>query len=187
MGAGTEALPGTSSRVEGKVVVSRWAQVELYATFMKLTGEMEVVHPDRLSDGVNRAVRFLSLRDTRAEPLSVNYPVLSRVEPHTVIAKSAVILLCPLEEPDGDPDPGLRRKKIVHQAVFSSIAFSLVGDVHIEPGQTLQQQLEANPDDFLPLTNVSALWVPALSSETSAVQRAFALLNPAAILSFSER
>ncbi|MGA2283029.1 MAG: hypothetical protein ABSH07_05015 [Candidatus Dormibacteria bacterium] len=172
--------------MEGKVV-SGWTQVEVYATFMKLTGEMEVARPDRLSDGVNHAGRFLSLRDTRAEPLSVNYPVLSRVEPRTIIAKSAVILLCPLEEPEAERSPATRRKKATRQAVFNTVAFSLVGDIHLDPGQTLQEHLEAHPDDFLPLTNVSALWVPALSSETSTVQRPFALLNPAAILSFSER
>jgi hypothetical protein len=155
---------------------------------MKLTGEVEVPGADRLSDVVNRADRYLTLRDTRSEPLSVNYPVLSRVEPHTVIAKSAVILLCPLDgEPEGDHPPGSRRRKIAHQAVFNSIAFSLVGDIHLEPGQTLRQHLEAHPDDFLPITNVSALWVTAISSETSTVQHRFALLNPAAILSFSER
>ena len=172
--------------MEGKAV-SGWIQVEVYATFMKLTGEMEVTRPDRLSDVVNHAGRYLSLRDTRAEPLSVNYPVLSRVEPRTTIARSAVILLCPVAEPAAGPRTEARRSKAVHQAVFNSVAFSLVGDIHVDPGQTLEQLLEAHPDDFLPLTNVSALWVPALSSETSTVQRPFALLNPAAILSFSER
>ena len=177
---------GEPPRAEGKLV-SGWTQVEVYATFMKLTGEMEVAHPDRLSDSVNRAGRFFSLRDTRAEPLSVNYPVLSRVEPRTTIAKSAVILLCPLEEPAAEPRPETWRRKATHQAVFNTIAFSLVGDIHPDPGETLQEHLEAHPDDFLPVTNVSALWVPALSNDTSTVQRPFALLNPAAILSFSER
>jgi hypothetical protein len=175
-----------SARVEG-VVASRWTEVEVYATYIKLTGEVEVTGSDRLSDVVNGSGRYLSLRDTRAEPLSVNYPVLSRVEPRTTIAKSAVILLCPLEEAERERMPGTHRAKLSHQAVFNSVAFSLVGDIHLDPGQTLEQQLEAHPGDFLPLTNVSALWVTALSEETSAVQRVFALLNPAAILSFSER
>ncbi len=154
---------------------------------MKLTGEMEVVRPDRLSDSVNHPDRFLSLRNTRAEPLSVNYPVLSRVEPRTTITKSAVILLCPLDEPPEASSRGQRRYKLAHQAAFNTIAFTLVGDIHLDPGQTLRDHLEAHPADFLPLTNVSALWVTALSSETHAVQRRFALLNPAAILSFSDR
>jgi hypothetical protein len=154
---------------------------------MKLTGEVEVPGTDRLSDVVNQADRYLTLRDTRSEPLSVNYPVLSRVEPHTVIAKSAVILICPLDaQPEGD-HPEARRRKIAHQAVFNSIAFSLVGDIHLDPGETLRQHLEAHPGDFLPITNISALWVTAITSETSTVQHRFALLNPAAILSFSER
>src|SRR5487761_379234 len=166
--------------------MSGWTQVEVYATFIKLTGEMEL-RSDRLRDRVNGAARYLTLRNTRAEPLSVSYPVLSRVEPRTTIAKSAVILLCPLEEPGVDSSPGVRRRKVVHQAVFNTIAFSLVGDIHLDPSETLQQHLEANPGDFLPITNVSALWVTALSSATSAVQRPFALLNPSSILSFSDR
>jgi hypothetical protein len=174
-------------RVED-TTVSAWTQVEVYATFMKLTGEVEVAGGDRLSDVVNRADRHLILRNTRSEPLSVNYPVLSRVEPRTTIAKSAVILLCPLDdECEGDGVAALRRRKIAHQAVFNSIAFSLVGDIHLDPGETLLQHIETHPLDFLPLTNVSALWVTAISSETTTVQHRFALLNPAAILSFSER
>jgi hypothetical protein len=161
--------------------------VELYATFMKLTGEIDVVGPDRLSDSINHPGRFLTLRNTRAEPLSVNYPVLSRVEARTTIAKSAVILLCPLEEPGPAPESERRREKLRRQAAFNTMAFSLVGDIHLDPGQSLRDHLEAHPVDFLPLTNVSALWVTALSSETHAVQRRFALLNPATILSFSDR
>jgi hypothetical protein len=137
-------------------VTSRWAEVEIYASFMKLTGELEVVAPDRLSDSVNQAERYLELRDTRAEPLSVNYPVLSRVEPHTTIAKSAVILLCPLDEPSASADLELigsvRRPKLARQAVFNTVAFSLVGDIHLEPGQTLRERLESDPQGFLPLT-----------------------------------
>jgi hypothetical protein len=167
--------------------ISGWAQVEVYATFMKLTGDIEVVRPDRLSDSVNGSRRYLQLRNTRAEPLSVNYPVLSRVEPRTIIAKSAVILLCPLDEPGGNAASELRRAKVAHQVAINTIAFSLVADIHLEMGQTLLDHLERHPGAFLPLTNVSALWVTALSSETNAVQRSFALLNPGGILSFSDR
>jgi len=100
-----------SIRVEG-VVASRWTEVEVYATYMKLTGEVEVTGSDRLSDVVNGSGRYLSLRDTRAEPLSVNYPVLSRVEPRTTIAKSAVILICPLEEAERERIPSAHRAKL---------------------------------------------------------------------------
>ena len=166
---------------------SGWAEVEVYATFMKLTGELEVVRPDRLSDSVNGPRRYLQLRNATAEPLSVNYPVLSRVEPRTIIAKSAVLLLCPLDEPGGNAVSELRRAKVAHQVAINTIAFSLVADIHLEAGQTLLEHLERHPGAFLPLTNVSALWVTALSRETNAVQRPFALLNPAGILSFSDR
>ena len=60
-------------------------------------------------------------------------------------------------------------------------------DVHLEPHRTLQDHLERFRGDFLPVTSVSALWMGALGSETHALQRPFALLNPATILSFSQR
>ena len=164
--------------------MSDWTRVEVYATFMRLTGEMEIVRPDRVTDGVNRLGDFLHLRNSRAEPLSVSYPVLSRLEPRTTIAKAAVILICPLDEPPSAASP-LWREKLRHPATINTVAFSMVGDVHLDHRHTLQDHLERYPGDFLPVTNVSALWVTALSAETQTVQRPFALLNPASILSFS--
>lgn len=166
--------------------MSDWTRVEVYATFMKLTGEMEIVRPDRLSDSINRFGEFLHLRNARAEPLSVNYPVLSRLEPRTTIAKASVILLCPLDEPK-DGNSAMWREKQAQAAAINTQAFSLVGDVHLEARHSLEDHLERYPGDFIPVTNVSALWVTALSSETHAVQRPFALLNPATILSFALR
>jgi hypothetical protein len=166
--------------------VSNWTRVEVYATFMKLTGEIEVVQPDRLTDSVNRFGQYIQLRNSRAEPLSVNYPVLSRLEPRTTIAKAAVILLCPMEE-SGEGNSAMWREKVHQPAAINTSAFSLVGDVHLEPRNSLQDHLERYPGDFLPITNLSALWVTAISSETHALQRPFALLNPGAILSFSHR
>lgn len=166
--------------------MSDWTKVEIYATFMKLSGEMEIVRPDRLSDSINRFGSFIQLRNARAEPLSVSYPVLSRLEPRTVIAKSSVILICPIDEAH-DGLSAMWREKVAQAASINTQAFSLVGDVHLEPRHSLEDQLERYPGDFIPVTNVSALWVTALSSETHALQRPFALLNPESILSFSLR
>jgi hypothetical protein len=135
--------------------VSGWREVEIYGTFIRLTGELEVIGAERLSDSINRFGAYLQVRNSRAEPLSTNYPVLSRLEPRVTIAKAGVILVSPLEE--------------------------------VPDGNDLQDHLERHPGDFLPVTNLSALWITAITNETHAVQRAFALLNPASILSFSLR
>ena len=70
-----------------------------------------------------------------------------------------------------------------YAASINTSAISLVGDVHLSPGNDLQDHLERHPGDFLPVTNLSALWITAITNETHAVQSAFALLNPASILS----
>jgi hypothetical protein len=166
--------------------VSGWREVEIYGTFIRLTGELEVIGAERLSDSINRFGAFLQVRNSRAEPLSTNYPVLSRLEPRVTIAKAGVILVCPLEEvPDGNS--AMWRETVSYAASINTSAISLVGDVHLSPGNDLQDHLERHPGDFLPVTNLSALWITAITNETHAVQRAFALLNPASILSFSLR
>ena len=165
-----------------------WRPVEVFATFMKVVGEIEVEPPHRLTDVVNRVGDYLELRAAVAEPLSVNYPVLSKREERTVIAKQSVILISPREQVgDVVGNPAMWREKESRAAAIHTVAFSMVADVHLEPRLTLRDQLERYRTDFLPVTNLSALWVAALGTETHALQRAFALLNPAAILSFSER
>ena len=168
--------------------MSYWRPVEVYATFMKVVGEIEVAPPHRLTDVVNRVGDFVELRNAVAEPLSVNYPVLSKREDRATIAKQSVILVAPREQVgDSAGNPALWREKVVQPVAIHTVAFSMVADVHLEPRQTLRDQLERYRTDFLPVTNVSALWVASLTAETHALQRAFALLNPATILSFSER
>jgi hypothetical protein len=168
--------------------MSYWRAVEVYASFMKVVGEIEVTPPHRLTDVVNRVGDYVELRNAVAEPLSVNYPVLSKREERTTIAKQSVILVCPKEQV-GDivGNPAMWREKFMQPAAIHTTAFSMVADVHLEPRHTLRDQLERYRTDFLPVTNVSALWVASLNAETHALQRAFALLNPATILSFSER
>ena len=167
--------------------MSDWRALEIYATFMKVTGDLEVIGHERLTDSVNRFGDYLQLRNSRAEPLSVNYPVISRMEEKTTIAKAAVVMVCPVEDLEGGGNAQMWREKDVQPVSINTVAFSLVADVHLEPRRSLQDQLERFRGDFLPVTNVSALWVAALGSETHALQRPFALLNPATILSFSQR
>ncbi len=164
--------------------MSGWAGVEVYGTFIKVTGEMEVLGVDRLSDSVNRYGAFLTVRNCRSEPLSVNYPVLSRPEPRMTIAKAGIILVCPLEQ-STEGNSVMWREMVPHAASINTAAFSLVGDVHLAPGHDLQDHLERHPGDFLPVTNLSALWITTITTETHAVQRPFGLLNPATILSFA--
>jgi hypothetical protein len=168
--------------------MSYWRAVEVYASFMKVVGEIEVTPPHRLTDVINSVGDFVELRNAVAEPLSVNYPVLSKREERTTIAKQSVILVCPKEQV-GDivGNPAMWREKLPVPAAIHTVAFSMVADVHLEARHTLRDQLERYRTDFLPVTNVSALWVASLNAETHALQRAFALLNPATILSFSER
>jgi hypothetical protein len=166
--------------------MSDWRTIEIYSTFIQVTGELEIVRPDRVSDTVNRFGDYLHLRDGRAEPLSVSYPILSRTEPVVTISKAGVVVLCPIDDA-ADGNPALWREKVTQPATINTHSFSMVGDVYVEPRHTLQDHLERYPGDFIPVSNVSALWVMAISSGTHALQRPFALLNPAAIVSFSLR
>lgn len=166
--------------------MSDWRTLEIYATFIKVTGDLEIVRPDRLIDTVNRFGDYLQLRNARAEPLSVNYPILSRSEARLTVAKAAVGLICPLDDA-GDGNPAMWREKVAQPASINTQAFSMVGDVHLEPRLSLQDHLERFPGDFIPVTNVSAVWVTAIATGTQAIQRPFALLNPSSILSFAIR
>lgn len=163
-----------------------WRRVEIYGTFVRVTGEVELAGAERFSDTVNRVGAFLHLRGARSEPLSVNYPVLSRAEPLVAVSKAAVILLCPLDDAR-EGNPAMWRETVPCAAAFNTAAFTMVGDVHLSPGQNLEDHLERHPGDFLPVTNVSALWITSIGGEPQALQRPFALVNPATMLSFTLR
>jgi hypothetical protein len=166
--------------------MSDWRTIEIYSTFLKVTGGLEIVRPDRVSDVVNRFGDYLHLREGRAEPMSLSYPVLSRSEAQLTVTKAAMVLMCPIDD-GGDGNPALWREKLASPAVITTESFSMIGDVHLEPRHSLQDHLERYPGDFIPMTNISALWITAMSADINTVQRSFALLNPAAILSFALR
>jgi hypothetical protein len=165
--------------------VSGWRQVEVYGAFMKVSGSLEIFGAERLSDSVNRFGNFLRLRNATSEPLSSRFPVLSRLEDRATIAKSGIILICPVEA-GAEGTAAMWVERVAHPASINTAAFALVGDVHLEPAHSLEDHLDRHPGDFLPVTNLSALWITN-REETHALQRAFALLNPSSILSFSLR
>ena len=166
--------------------MSGWRRVEIYGTFVRVTGEVELGGAERFSDTVNRVGAFLHVRSARSEPLSVNYPVLSRAEPLVAVSKAAVILVCPLD--DGrEGNPAMWRETVPYAAAFNTAGFTMVGDVHLTPGQNLEDHLERHPGDFLPVTNLSALWITSIGGEPQALQRPFALVNPGTLLSFTLR
>lgn len=160
--------------------------VEVFAAFVKVSGHLEMVRPHRLTDSVNRGGEFLHLHDAEVQPLAPGCPVLSSAGSLTTVARSEAILICPLGE-GREGNPTMWREKQRQPVAITTFAYSLVGDVHLEPRHTLQDQLERFRGDFIPITAVSALWIAAIGTQTQAVQRPFALLNPAAILSFSLR
>jgi hypothetical protein len=163
-----------------------WRLVEIYATFMKVTGEIEVIPPDRLTDAVNRFGNYLTVRKARTESLTVNFPVLSREEKEATIRKTSVVLICP-EDGGSAGNRAMWRHKDAHAVAVNTEAFSLVGDVHLDHRNTMEDHLERYPGDFIPVTNVSAIWVAGPGARTHSVQRPFALLNPTSILSFALR
>jgi hypothetical protein len=165
--------------------VTGWREIEVYGAFMKVSGALEMVGAERLSDSINRFGNFLHLRNARSEPLSTSYPVLSRLEDSATIAKAGIILVCPLDDAT-ESNSAMWRERVPHAAAINTAAFSLVGDVYLEAAHTLEDHLDRHPGDFLPMTNLSALWITT-TSETHALQRPFALLNPTSILSFSLR
>jgi len=166
------------------------ARIEVCSTFLRIRGSLRIQPPFRLSDEVNRLVDYLELEDTTTEPLMSTYPVVSAQESNTTIAKSAVVLVT-VESGSPQHNPMMWMEKIRHQVVLNTTAFSLAADVHLEPRVSLAMHLGRNPRDFLSVTRVSAVVVASLSGgpggKPQTMQRDFALVNPANIVSFSVR
>ena len=165
-------------------------RVEVYSTFLRFRGSLRIQPPLRLSDEFNRLVDHIELDDTTAEPLMSSYPVVSDQESHTAIARSAVVMVT-VEGGSPQQNSMMWMEKIRHQVVIHTTAFALAADVHLEPRVSLATHLERNPRDFLSLTRVSAVVIASLSggpgSKPQTMQRDFALVNPANIVSFSVR
>jgi hypothetical protein len=167
--------------------MSSWRAAEVYATFMKLSGELEVRPSERFSDAVRRQGDWLQLRNTQARPLSSHYPLEAGAEPTTTVARSATILVVPADR-GHETTAARHEQREAHPVVINTVAFSLVARLHLEPRRTLQDHLERFAQHWLPVTEVVALWVAgSAEQEQHPLQLPFALLNPAAILSHSPR
>ncbi len=170
-------------------LVENWERIELFSSFLKLTGDIEVVAPLRLTDVVNRMTEYLEIRQLTLEPLASTYPVISTVEESAMVAKRSILMLAPVGESLADTGGrrALLEQKVAHQVALTIDTFSLVCEVFLEPRLSLRETLERSVDDFLPVRNLNAVWLPALTHERVSIQRPFALVHPRQILSFSER
>jgi hypothetical protein len=167
--------------------VEGWQAVELYSTFLRIRGQMRILPGQRLSDEVNRLQAFLELHNTISEPLLSSYPVVSAQESNTTISKESIVLVIP-EGERGDPtNRMLWREKARQHVILNTTAFALSADVHLEPKTTLLNHLERNRSEFIPMTRVSAVFVASIGSAPQTLQREFALVNPASVVSFSLR
>ncbi len=166
-----------------------WERIVVFGAFVKMTGELELVGAQRLTDAVNRLTDFLELRQATVEPMVTNYPIVTTVEASAQVAKSQVVMIVPLNEEtsDGSGRRLLLLHKLVRRVAINAGNFSLVCEIFLDPHHDLRQTLERNVGDFLPVRNVHAVWVPALASQPLALQYPFALLQPRHILSFAER
>ncbi len=170
-------------------LVENWERVELYSSFLKLSGDIEVVPPLRLTDVVNRMTEYLEIQHLTLEPLASTYPVISTVEESAMVAKRSLLMVAPIGEPSSDQ--GGRRTlleaKVARQVALTIDTFSLVCEVFLEPRLSLRETLDRSMDDFLPVRNLNAVWLPALTHERVSIQCSFALIQPRHILSLSER
>src|SRR5258708_3273202 len=173
-----------SGRMDGE-----WHPVEIYSTFLRTRGYLQVLPGQRLTDEVNRLQDYLELRNTVTEPLLASYPVVSPQETNTTIAKHAIVMVVPgsLEAPaESVVNPLLRKPKDRQHVILNTTAFALSADVHLEPKVSLLSTLQ-HSDEFLPITRVSAILVTSLGANPHTVQQSFALVNPTSIVSFSIR
>jgi hypothetical protein len=164
--------------------------VEVYSTFLRIRGEMNLLPGQRVSDEVNRLVEYLELHNTVTEPLLSSYPVVSPQESNTTIAKSSIVLIVPEEQNGSKGADGNRilwREKARYHVVLNTTAFALSADLHLDPKVSLLDQLQRSEREFIPLTRVSAVVVASLGGTPQTLQREFALVNPASVVSFSVR
>jgi hypothetical protein len=165
-----------------------WKAVEVYSNLLRIRGQIQVLPGARLSDEVNRLERFMTLYNASAEPLVSSYPVVSRQESSSAVAKSQVVMVVPEAEAEAEQNRGLWRQKVQHQVVLNTTAFALTAEIHLEPRMTLAQHIEQSGNEFLAVTRVNAIVIPSLGNGTpNTFQRAFALVNPLAIVSYSIR
>lgn len=158
--------------------------VEVYTSFLKLSGALDGPAEERLTDLVAGAGSVLDLYDASVEPATEHHLPLSRGQSRLSVVKASIILVCP-RDPVGETarhrEAWREKQKMTVQ--LNAQAFSMLGEVHLEPGDSLEDHLCGQETFFVPVTGVSALWLAG--AEPRAVQRGFALLNRAALVSFA--
>jgi hypothetical protein len=166
-------------------------RVEIYSASLKITGDLAISPPLRLSDEVNGLTDYIELKNSITEPLLTSYPVVSPTESLTVIEKASVVLIVPVGN-QADRKEQMWREKVKFHVVLNTTSFSMSADVHLEPRVTLLTQLERYEREFLAVTHLSAVAVASLNSlqpggQPFTLHREFALVNPRNIVSFSVR
>jgi hypothetical protein len=165
--------------------MSHWRRVEVYTTFLRLSGEVEGSADQRLTELVAGPGPVLELRDAAVEPVTEHHLQLSRDVQRLSVVKTAISLLCPRDqvgETARHREAWREKQRVAVQ--LNSEAFSMLGEVHLEPGAALEEHLGSAGTTLVPVTNLSALWLSA-PGEPRAVQRGFALVNCAHLVSFA--
>ncbi|HEV7466351.1 MAG TPA: hypothetical protein VGP96_08615 [Candidatus Dormibacteraeota bacterium] len=165
--------------------MSEWRWVEIYTTFLRITGELEGPADRRLTDLVAGPGPVLDLRAAAVEAATDPQHRLGEDGLRLTVVKAEISLVCPRDqvgEAARDREGGREKQPVAVQ--LSAQAFSMRGDVHLEPGVSLDDHLCREGAGFIPVTGLSALWL-AGAGEPRAVQRGFALLNCATLVSFA--
>jgi hypothetical protein len=165
--------------------MSQWRRLEIYTAFIRLSGELEGALDERLTDLVAAPGRCLELRDAAVEPVTEHHLRLGAGVPRLSVVKSSISLICPRDqvgETARHRDAWREKERVRVQ--LNAEAFSMLCEVHLEPGTALEDHLCGNGGGFVPVTNLSALWLSG-PGEPRAVQRGFALVNSAYVVGFS--
>ncbi len=165
--------------------MSQWRRVEIYTTFLKLTGELEGAAERRLTDLVAAPGPVLELRAAAVEAAIDHQRRMGDDVQRISVVKTAISLVCPRDQVGQAArhrEAWREKERVAVQ--LNAQAFSMRGEVHLEPGASLDDHLSGEGASFVPVTNLSALWL-AGGGEPRAVQRGFAVLNCATLVSFA--
>ncbi len=164
--------------------MSQWHRVEIYTTFLKLSGELEGAAERRLTDLVAAPGPVLDLRAAVVEAAIDHQHRVGDDGQRLSVVKSAISLVCPRDQVGQAARHREAWREKERVAVrLNAQAFSMRGEVHLEPGVSLDDHLSGETAPFVPVTNLAALWLSG--GEPRAVQRGFAVLNCAALVSFA--
>jgi hypothetical protein len=165
--------------------MSDWRRVEIYTAFLRMSGELEGPAEERLTDIVSVPDLCLELRDATVEPVTEHRLRLGQGMERLSVVKSSISLVCPRDvvaEAARHREAWREKERVPVQ--LNSQAFSMLCEVHLEPGCGLEDHLCGDGGGFVPVTNLSALWLSG-PGEPRAVQRGFALVNSAYLVGFA--